>query len=159
MAHSTQANPAGRSVVLYDGQCPFCRRSVALLRRLDWLGRLRYHDARDADHLPPSNEPLHPPRLLEQMHVLSPGGDRAFAGFGAVRYLAWRLPALWAVAPLLYLPGIPVLGQRIYLWVAKNRFQLVPCHGGVCALPHRSPRAPSPGEGRTVRLDRPAPLP
>jgi hypothetical protein len=26
-------------------------------------------------------------------------------------------------------------GQKIYLWVARNRFRLVPCHGGVCSLP------------------------
>src|SRR5262249_15442322 len=41
------SQPERPAVVLYDGQCPLCRRSVALLRRLDWLGRLAYADARD----------------------------------------------------------------------------------------------------------------
>jgi predicted DCC family thiol-disulfide oxidoreductase YuxK len=49
--------------------------------------------------------------------------------------MAWRLPLLWAVAPLLYLPGVPWLGQKVYLWVARNRFNLVPCHDGGCAVP------------------------
>ncbi len=124
---------AARAQVLYDGQCAFCRKSVELLRRLDWLGRLAYVDARDSSRLPPG-APLGPARLLEEMHVLTP--DRhVYHGFGALRWLAWRLPLLWALAPLLYIPGVPALGQRLYLWVARNRFRLVPCHGGVCTLP------------------------
>jgi hypothetical protein len=69
------------------------------------------------------------------MHVLTPDGRRVYHGFAALRWLAWRLPLLWPLAPLLYLPGIPSLGQRLYLWIARNRFRLVPCHGGVCTLP------------------------
>jgi hypothetical protein len=48
--------------------------------------------------------------------------------------MAWRLPLLWILAPFLYVPGVPTLGQAAYLWVARNRFRLVPCHGGVCTL-------------------------
>jgi predicted DCC family thiol-disulfide oxidoreductase YuxK len=125
---------AARTQVLYDGQCAFCRKSVELLRRLDWLGRLTFLDARDNSRLP-AGAALEPARLLEEMHVLTP--DRhVYHGFGALRWLAWRLPLLWALAPLLYIPGVPALGQRLYLWVARNRFRLVPCHGGVCTLPH-----------------------
>ena len=124
---------AARAQVLYDGQCAFCRKSVALLRRLDWLGRLTYVDARGPSRLPPGAS-LDPARLLEEMHVLTPE-RRVYHGFAALRWLAWRLPLLWALAPLLYIPGVPALGQRLYLWVARNRFRLVPCHGGVCTLP------------------------
>jgi predicted DCC family thiol-disulfide oxidoreductase YuxK len=124
---------AARAQVLYDGQCAFCRKSVELLRRLDWLGRLSYVNARDSSRLP-AGAPLEPARLLEEMHVLTP--DRhVYHGFGALRWLAWRLPLLWPLAPLLYIPGVPALGQHLYLWVARNRFRLVPCHGGVCTLP------------------------
>ena len=124
-----------RARVLYDGHCAFCRRSVELLRRLDWLGRLNYADARDLAHLPAGPGPWQPARLLEEMHVLTADGRRVYHGFAALRWLAWRLPLLWPAAPFLYLPGVPALGQRLYLWVARNRFRLVPCHGGVCALP------------------------
>ena len=127
-----------RAVVLYDGQCAFCQKSVALLRRLDWLHQLRFANARDPAQLPPSARPLDPVRLLEEMHVLTANGRRVYHGFAALRWLAWRLPLLWPLAPLLYLPGILPLGQRLYLWVSRNRFRLVPCHGGVCTLPPRS---------------------
>ena len=39
--------PARQGQVLYDGQCPLCLKSVGLLKRLDWFGRLTYVNARD----------------------------------------------------------------------------------------------------------------
>lgn len=136
-AMTPSAPPARQGQVLYDGQCPLCRKSVGILKRLDWLGLLTYGDARDREHLPASDAPLDPERLVQEMHVLTPDGHRLYHGFGALRWIAWRLPLLWPLAPFLYVPGVPQLGQRLYLWVARNRFRLVPCHGGVCTLPPR----------------------
>ena len=134
---ATAASDRRQALLLYDGQCALCRKSVAQLRKLDWLGVVRYADARDRENLPVTEPPLNPERLLEEMHLVAPDGGRVYHGFGAFRWLAWRLPLFWPVAPLLYLPGVPTLGQRFYLWVARNRFRLVPCHGGVCTLPPR----------------------
>ncbi len=134
---TTLAAPACQGQVLYDGQCPLCLKSVGILKRLDWFHRLSYVNARDRAQLPSSDAPLDPDRLLQEMHVLTPDGRRLYHGFAALRWMAWRLPLLWPLAPLLYVPGVPWLGQRLYLWVARNRFRLVPCHGGVCTLPPR----------------------
>jgi predicted DCC family thiol-disulfide oxidoreductase YuxK len=127
-----------RARVLYDGHCALCRKSVRLLRRLDWLGRPTYVDVRDEIQLAGVDLGVEPERLLEEMHLIPAGEAKIYHGFGALRWMAWRLPALWLIAPLLYLPGVPEAGQRLYLWVARNRFHLVPCHGGVCTLPHGS---------------------
>jgi predicted DCC family thiol-disulfide oxidoreductase YuxK len=129
-------------LVVYDGQWPLCLKSVATLRRLDWLGQLRYQNARDKGAISLLQPPLQGAQLLEEMHLLTPGG-RVYRGFEALRWIAWRLPLLWALAPLLYLPGVPASGQRVYRWIARNRFRLVPCHGGVCSAPGRqTPRLP-----------------
>jgi predicted DCC family thiol-disulfide oxidoreductase YuxK len=128
------------ALLLYDGDCALCRKGVARLRTLDWLGVLRYADARDPSRVPVIDPPLVPARLLEEMHLLPAKGGRVYHGFAAFRWLAWRLPLLWPLAPFLYLPGVPALGQRLYLWVARNRFRLVPCHGGVCTLPRNPGR-------------------
>jgi len=134
----TTAAHAEKAHVLYDGTCPLCLKSIALLKRLDWLRRLNYVNVRDPEQVrrvqPGGSPPLDPTRLLQEMHLLTPNGGRVFHGFGAFRWMAWRLPLLWPMAPLLYLPGVPWLGQKLYLWVARNRFRLVPCHGGVCAI-------------------------
>ena len=135
---NTNTGPdADTAVVLYDGHCPLCLKSVAILKRLDWRRRLDYRDARDVEHLPASAVPLDAQRLLTEMHLLTPDRQRAYAGFAAFRWMASRLPLFWAVWPLLFLPGVPWLGRRIYRWVAKNRYNLVACHDGACALPAR----------------------
>ena len=77
-----------KAQVLYDGQCPFCRRSVALLKRLDWLGRLSYSDARDRAQLPAGPPSLDPDRLLQEMHVVTPDHRHVHHGFAALRWLA-----------------------------------------------------------------------
>ncbi len=128
----------GKAVVLFDGMCPLCQRGVRILKRLDWLKRLHYQDCRDTAHLPPCEEPLNPKRLLEEMHVVTPDRTRALVGFKAFRWMSWRLPLTLPIAPLLYLPGVPWLGNKVYLWVARNRYDLVPCKDGVCQLQPRS---------------------
>jgi predicted DCC family thiol-disulfide oxidoreductase YuxK len=133
LPRSVRANPY-RAQILYDGQCALCCKSVALLRRLDWLNVLTYVNVRDPDQLAACDLPVEPARLLEEMHLLTPRRRQLLHGFYAFRWMAWRLPPLWLLAPLLYLPGVPSLGQRAYLWVARNRFRLVPCHGGVCTI-------------------------
>jgi predicted DCC family thiol-disulfide oxidoreductase YuxK len=132
--------PTDRPVVIYDGQCPLCLRSVAVLKRLDVFGRLVYHDARQPFAVPLTSPPLDPDKLLVQMHVVTPGTTRrrCYGGFYAFRTLAWYLPACWPILPLLYLPGADWVGERIYAWIARNRFRLLPCRGKVCRLspPH-----------------------
>lgn len=132
---SAPKEPSG--ILLYDGKCPLCQRSVKILKRLDWFRCVRYQDARQVDQLPVTNPPLDPDRLLEEMHLVPRDRKHIYHGFSAFRWLAWRMPLLWAIAPFLYIPGVPFLGQKVYLWVARNRFKLVPCKDGVCELPMR----------------------
>ncbi len=124
----------GKAVVLYDGECPFCQRGVRILRRLDWLKQLTYQNCRDTAHLPPCTVPLVPQKLIEQMHLVTPNRKSAHVGFAAFRWMAWRLPLTVLIAPLLYLPGVPWLGRKAYLWVARKRFDLVPCDNGGCRV-------------------------
>ena len=78
-----------RATVLFDGLCPLCQRLSRLLARLDWRGQLHFQDARDTANLPATAPPLDPPRLLEEMHLVTPHG-RVYAGYRAFRWTAWR---------------------------------------------------------------------
>jgi predicted DCC family thiol-disulfide oxidoreductase YuxK len=124
----------GKAVVLYDGACPFCRAGIDVLRRLDWRKRFHFQDARRPAEYPKTAAPLVPKRLLEEMHVVTPDRTEAHAGFRAFRWLAWRMPATALIAPLLYVPGVLWAGDKAYKWVAKNRFKLIPCKDGNCAV-------------------------
>jgi predicted DCC family thiol-disulfide oxidoreductase YuxK len=129
----------GKAILLFDGQCAFCQRSVALLKRLDWFRRVTCLDLRDPANVPALEPPLRLERLMEEMHIVTADRHRVYPGFRAFRWLAWRLPLTIPIAPLLYLPGVLPLGQHLYLWVARNRFKLVPCTHGGCQLPVRKP--------------------
>ena len=60
-----------KAVVLYDGECKFCKRSMKLLSRLDWLGRFESRNARDTANLPPADPALVPAKLLDEITRLS----------------------------------------------------------------------------------------
>lgn len=123
-----------KAVVLFDGMCEFCKRGVALWKRLDWRGRLAFQDCRDTANLPHCAEPLDRHRMLEEMHVVTPDRKHALRGYAAIRWMAWRVPLGWPVAPLMYLPGVPWLGNRAYRWIARRRYRLVPCSHGECRI-------------------------
>jgi len=129
------ADPAkGKAVVLYDGMCALCQRGARLLKRLDWLKRFHGQDCRDTASWPPCAEPLNLTRMLEEMHVVTPDRKRALCGYKAIRWMLWRLPLTMLFAPLFYIPGVPWIGNKVYLWVARKRYDLVPCKDGVCRL-------------------------
>ena len=117
--------------VLYDGDCRFCQASADWLRRLDARHRLAFDDARDPAVLArfPSADPE---AALARLHVVPPGRE-PLAGFHAFRWLAGRLPALWVLWPLLWLPGAAWIGVRVYDRIARNRFALGSCEDGACS--------------------------
>lgn len=135
----TPAERPDADVVLYDGQCEFCRARVEQLRWFDGAGaRLAYlslHEPSVADRYP---EATHE-RLLQEMCVVD-GRGRYHWGADAVRYLSRRLPRLWWLAPAMHLPGVMPIAQRAYAWVSRNRYRLGgrridDCKSGACALP------------------------
>jgi predicted DCC family thiol-disulfide oxidoreductase YuxK len=109
--------------VIYDGQCQFCQRSLALLRRLAGRLMFRLHDAND-DRMIRSNFPmLADANTNDAMFVVTSRGE-IFRGFFAYRRILWESPRLYPLLPVFYAPGAALLGQRIYAWVARNRRHL-----------------------------------
>ena len=106
--------------MLFDGNCGLCQRSVGVIECLDVLHAIAFYDVRNDWQRTMARFPgLTQIACLEEMHVIA--GERVATGFHAYRELAWTLPALWLVLPLLYVPGVPLLGQRVYRRVAARR--------------------------------------
>jgi predicted DCC family thiol-disulfide oxidoreductase YuxK len=92
-----------------------------VLARLDVLKRLRFADiGADWTWLAREYPRLSRDACLAGMHVITSGG-RVLAGFDAYRSLAAALPLAWVVVPLLYLPGVPQIGRRVYRAIASRR--------------------------------------
>jgi predicted DCC family thiol-disulfide oxidoreductase YuxK len=106
--------------VVYDADCPLCVRLVAVARRLDRRGVVRFHPAAGPPDPRERFPALRGADLDAAMFVVEEGGSVS-RGFFAVRRLIRSLPPAWPLLPLFYLPGAAVLGPRAYAWVARNR--------------------------------------
>ncbi|MCX7404046.1 MAG: DUF393 domain-containing protein [Planctomycetia bacterium] len=135
----TTRNHPQLDTVLYDGKCRFCRSQIAILRRLDLMGRFLFtslHEASVAQDFPevPYDD------LMSQMFIVDRSG-RARGGAEAVRYLSRKLPLLWPLAICLHIPGTLPLWQHLYAVIARNRMTIAgkyfegSCDDGTCRLP------------------------
>ena len=107
-------------VVVYDGQCSFCRRSVALIRLFDWLGRIEWLDVHDErTRAREKLRSVSDEALLREIHAVC--GDRVWVGYDAYRAIASRVPLFWVAWPLLYLFPIPTIGRWTYQALARAR--------------------------------------
>ena len=93
-----------REVIIFDGQCNFCRKQV---ERLRWWApnRLAYislHDPRVAERYPDLTHDA----LMKEMYLIDSEGNR-HGGAYAVRYLTRKSPRMWIFAPLMYLLSVP----------------------------------------------------
>ena len=79
-----------RLIVWHDGACPMCQREIALMRRLDRRGAIRFVDA--ADPAEAAACPIDPALLLARFHAEEDG--RLLSGAAA-------FAAMWRAIPLL----------------------------------------------------------
>lgn len=111
-------------VFYYDGECGFCICWVHRLERLDRAGRVSWAAFQSLDS-PPRGigwEDLKRSAYLDTDPRTGAAG--LHEGFFAFRQLTRRIPALFPLAPVLWLPGMAWLGSRVYRWVANNRYRL-----------------------------------
>ncbi|MDZ4851601.1 MAG: DUF393 domain-containing protein [Pirellulaceae bacterium] len=121
-------------VVIYDGECNFCTSMIGTLKRLDSRGALRYlslHDPSVRVDYPDLTHEM----LMAEMWLVTRDGRR-YTGADSVRYLSGKLPLLYPIAPLLYLPFCMPLWRWLYRVVARNRYRLAgrKCTDGACRL-------------------------
>ena len=126
-------------VVLFDGGCPICRRTVRTLRRLDWFGRLRFADATSPQNREEVAPGLTEAEVMQQMYVVDSEGRR-YGGYDAQLRIARELPLLWPFAVIGRLPGIRGLGMRVYRYIAANRRRRGICNDELCSPQFRRHR-------------------
>ncbi|MDY6766048.1 MAG: DUF393 domain-containing protein, partial [Candidatus Nanohaloarchaea archaeon] len=98
------------------GGCGFCTVFKRWMERLDWRDRFDWTDLHQADYtaLPVSEE-----ECTAAMQVIDDG--MVYPGFYGTRRILRSIPLLVPVAVFMYLPGVPVVGRRVYRWVADHR--------------------------------------
>ena len=124
-----------REVIIFDGQCNFCRKQV---ERLRWWApnRLAYislHDPRVAERYPDLTHDA----LMKEMYLIDSEGNR-HGGSYAVRYLTRKSPRMWIFAPLMHLPYSMWFWCWLYALVAKYRYRIAgksnDCDSDACEI-------------------------
>jgi len=129
--------------VLYDGSCALCRGSAERVRHADTHHRIELldlHDPSAAQRFPQVDHEV----AMRWMQAVDARG-RVFSGVDAWAQIGWILPAWNVVAWLLLVPGIHWLAEKIYSWVARNRYRWNRqiCTDGSCALHVPTDAAPT----------------
>ncbi len=122
---------AGRVEVYFDGACPLCAGEIALLRRLDRRGAIRFTDIAE-----PSFDAaalgLDGAVLMARIHGRAADGTLV-EGVEVFRQLYAAVGLRWIVA-LTRLPGVSHLLDAGYRWFARNRLRLTGrCDDVACA--------------------------
>ena len=103
-------------VLIYDGDCGFCRRSVARLRKITGE-RIEYAPFQEVA----GNFPQIPRvRFEEAVHLIDPDGRVSSGAEAVFRTLAYggRTSLLWLYR---HLPGFRGVSEWAYRWVAEHR--------------------------------------
>jgi predicted DCC family thiol-disulfide oxidoreductase YuxK len=128
-----QGTPAAFEIeVFYDGGCPLCTREMALLRRLDRKGRIRFVDIK-AEGFDAASVGVTPAALMDRIHgrladgTLVEGVEVFRRVYTTVGYGALLVPTR--------LPGVAHLLDLAYRLFAKNRLRFTGrCPDGACKL-------------------------
>ena len=119
--------------VFYDGACPLCMREIAMLRRRDQQGRIRFTDIA-APGFDVGTTGLDWEALMGRIHGRLPDGT-IIEGVEVFR----RLYAAVGFAKLAAVSRVPGISQALglaYGLFAKNRLRLTGrCVDGACPVP------------------------
>lgn len=141
--NSTALPPPHRAryALLYDQDCSLCTFQMRVLTWLDWRNALRLLPLSDPEvaRIAPQ---LSAEQLREAIHCVTPHG-RVYRGARAVRFVGARLPLLWPLALVLWLPGVIFVAEWVYQCVSRNRYVLSRLFGckDACAVMPRKMRS------------------
>ena len=118
--------------VFFDGECPLCKREIAMIRRQDCNNRIRFTDITDKSFVPKElgttmND------LMAEIHGRLPNGEIVI-GVDVFRYL-YDTIGFHRLVKLTRLPGISQALDVMYRFFAKFRLRLAQnrCVNGSCS--------------------------
>ncbi len=115
-----------KPVIVFDGECSFCRRQIDRVRRKDRHELFEYA-ARQTPGLEDRFPALADSDFNTGMRLIEPD-ERLYVGADALYEITRRLKPWKWIAWIYRIPGLTQLFRAIYAWIAANRHRL----GGRC---------------------------
>lgn len=149
-------HPPSRPLIIYDGECNFCRRQVRRLQERDRAMQFEYA-ARQLEGLDERFPLLAASDFNTGMRLIDPHG-RVFVGADAAYEIARRLPGYRRIAWLYRLPVFHQVAKAGYALVARYRYKFAgKCEDGACGLSQVGSKTDSSRGQNETGIERPEP--
>lgn len=122
-------SPENPAIILYDGECGFCARSVQFILQRDPRGWFRFASLQSERGQQLLTTHGLPTEEIKSLVLVE--GDRAFLRSTAGLRIARRLRGAWPLFYAFIIVPRP-LRDAVYNWIAKRRYKLAPA---ACGLP------------------------
>jgi len=109
--------PLSKPLLLYDGECAFCRAWLARWRHVigERIEYAPYQEAAERFHAIPREE------FARAVHLVEPGGRHSRAAEAVFRALACAPRHGWGLWLYRFVPGFAPLAEACYAWIARHR--------------------------------------
>lgn len=117
-----EGRKTGTAVLIYDGECPVCRKTVAWIRenmRKDAFEMLPCQAEEARRRFPTIEQAV----CMQAMQLILSDGQ-VLAGEKALPEILKRMKRYGTVAALFDLPGAETISQSFYRWFADNRYHI-----------------------------------
>lgn len=130
------------SLLLYDGACGFCARSVQWILRFEQRHTLRFATLQGGlgSEIRASHPELERADSVVWVERDTPGGERVFVRFAAVLRALDYVGGGWGVLASVGAIVPRVIGDQMYDFIARHRHQLTR-DGRACLVPTAEQRA------------------
>ena len=111
-----------RHLLFFDSDCPFCQLQIRLLSKLDWFNKVEFTPLKEfSESL--SGVHIEENELNQAIHCITPQ-KKIFVGAKAIRFIGMRMPLLFPLSILLWVPGMMFIAEKIYQYISTNRYFL-----------------------------------
>jgi len=114
---------AKQALLIYDGHCKFCINSVRKLKVMDLFETLKPVDFQVIKDIKLLHPELTSELTMSQLYLIETDGQ-LYGGYHVMRRICWTMPMLYPFIPIIYFPGMGIMGPIIYKFIAKNRYLL-----------------------------------
>ena len=111
-----------RHFIFFDSDCPFCQLQINLLVKLDWLNKVEFVPLQDFKKTA-TGVNIDETDLNQAIHCITPQ-KKIFVGAKAIRFIGMRMPLLFPLSILLWVPGMMFIAEKIYQYISTNRYFL-----------------------------------
>jgi len=104
----------------YDEECPLCIRTKIIISHLDFFNIVDFKGVRNYGHKEIKFKGISREELLDNIYSITKKG-KILVGVNTYRFILLRIPLLFLVGLIMYIPPFSIIARSVYSKIALNR--------------------------------------